>query len=91
MGVACIWFIFLCRHKIYGKSWEFLMHARKFWIIFFFSLYSRKKLDDMSHAEYTIEKKTNSVQLRTPVGIRDNFMVDIKSGSYDHKLFDFLW
>jgi hypothetical protein len=45
----------------------------------------------MSHAEYTIEKKTNSVQLRTPVGIRDNFMVDIKSGSYDHKLFDFLW
>jgi hypothetical protein len=43
----------------------------------------------MSHAEYTIEKKTNSVQLRTPVGIRDSFMVDIKSGSYDHKLFDF--
>jgi hypothetical protein len=28
------------------------MHARKFWIIFFFPVHTRKKLDDMSHTEH---------------------------------------
>jgi hypothetical protein len=49
MAAACMWFLFLYRSKNYGKSWEFLLHARKFWIIFFFPIHVRKKLDDMSH------------------------------------------
>jgi hypothetical protein len=45
-------FLFLYRSKIYGKSWEFPLHARKFWIIFSFQVHVRKKLDDMSHIEH---------------------------------------
>jgi hypothetical protein len=39
------------RSKNYGKSWEFLLHARKFWIIFFFPVHARKKMDGMSHID----------------------------------------
>jgi hypothetical protein len=49
MGVTCMQFLFLYRSKNYGKSYEFSLHARKFWIIFSFSLHTRKKWDDMSH------------------------------------------
>jgi hypothetical protein len=40
------------RSKNYGKSWEFPLHARKFWIIFSFPVHARKKLYDMSHIEH---------------------------------------
>jgi hypothetical protein len=52
MGVACMRFLFLYRSKNYGESWEFLLHAHKFWIILSFPLHARKKLDDMSHIEH---------------------------------------
>jgi hypothetical protein len=45
-------FYFYADPKKYGKSWEFPLHARKFWIIFYFPLHARKKLDDMSHTEH---------------------------------------
>jgi hypothetical protein len=41
-------FLLLYRSKNYGKSWEFPLHARKFWIIFSFHVHVRKKLDDMN-------------------------------------------
>jgi hypothetical protein len=34
MAAACMQFLFLYRSKNYGKSWEFPLLARKFWIIF---------------------------------------------------------
>jgi hypothetical protein len=52
MTTACMRFLFLYKSKNYDKSWEFPLHARKFWIIFFFSVHARKKLDDMSHLEH---------------------------------------
>jgi hypothetical protein len=52
MAVACMRFLFLYRSKNYGKSCEFPLHARKFWIIFSFPVHARKKLDDMSHIEH---------------------------------------
>jgi hypothetical protein len=45
-------FIFLSRTKNYGRSWEFPLHARKFWMIFSFTQHVHKKMDDMSHAEH---------------------------------------
>jgi hypothetical protein len=44
MVVACMRFLFLYRSKNYGKSWEFPLHARKFWIIFSFPVHARKKI-----------------------------------------------
>jgi hypothetical protein len=35
----------------YGRSWEFTLHACKFYMIFLFPLHARKKLDDMSHVD----------------------------------------
>jgi hypothetical protein len=52
MAAACMRFLFLYWSKNYGKSWEFSLHARKFWIIFSFPVHVRKKLDDMSHIEH---------------------------------------
>jgi hypothetical protein len=52
MAVTCMQFLFLYRSKNYGKSWEFPLHARKFWIIFSFRVHARKKLDDMNHIEH---------------------------------------
>jgi hypothetical protein len=43
-----------------AKSWELPLHARKFWIIFSFPVYARKKLDDMSH----IVKRPNPLGLK---------------------------
>jgi hypothetical protein len=45
-------FLFLYRSKNYDKSWEFPLHVCKFWIIFFFPVHARKKLDDMSQIEH---------------------------------------
>jgi hypothetical protein len=42
--IACMWFLFLYRSKNYGKSWEFLLHAHKFWIIFSFPVHARKTI-----------------------------------------------
>jgi hypothetical protein len=44
MGVASMEFLFLCGSKNYGRSLEFTLHARKFWIIFSFPLYACKKI-----------------------------------------------
>jgi hypothetical protein len=52
MEATCMRFLFLYRSKNYGRSWEFPLYARKFWIIFSFTLHACKKLDDMSHTEY---------------------------------------
>jgi hypothetical protein len=52
MGVTCMRFLFLYISKNYGRSWEFQLHVRKFWIIFLFPLHARRKLDDISHAEH---------------------------------------
>jgi hypothetical protein len=42
MGAACMRILFLYRSKIYGKSWEFSLHSRKFWIIFSFLVHAQK-------------------------------------------------
>jgi hypothetical protein len=44
MGVTSMGFIFLCRSKNYGRSLEFPLHARKFWMIFSFPLHACKKI-----------------------------------------------
>jgi hypothetical protein len=43
MGDASMGFSLLCRSKNYGRSLEFPLHARKFWMIFSFSLHACKK------------------------------------------------
>jgi hypothetical protein len=52
VGVTCMQFLFLFRSKNYDRSLELSLYARKFWMIFSFSLHTRKKLDDMSHVEH---------------------------------------
>jgi hypothetical protein len=44
MGGECMQFLFLCRSKNYGRSWEFPLHAHKFWMIFSFLLHACKKI-----------------------------------------------
>jgi hypothetical protein len=43
VGVECMQFLFLCRSKSYGRSWDFPLHVHKFWIIFSFPLHTCKK------------------------------------------------
>jgi hypothetical protein len=52
MTVVYMRFLLLYRSKNYGKSWEFPLHARKFWIIFSFPVHARKKLVDINHIEH---------------------------------------
>jgi hypothetical protein len=52
MGFESMRFLFLCRSKNYGRSWEFPLHACKFWMVFSFPLHACKKKDDMIHAEH---------------------------------------
>jgi hypothetical protein len=42
MGVVCMHFLFLKRFKNYGISYEFLLHARKFWMMFSLLMHARK-------------------------------------------------
>jgi hypothetical protein len=51
-----MWFLFLRISKNYGRSWEFPLHVRKFWLIFLFPLQARKKLDDLSHVDKLLYK-----------------------------------
>jgi hypothetical protein len=62
-------FLFIYRSKNYDKSWEFPLHAHKFWIIFSFPVHARKKLDDMSYIEYKF--LYNVAQILTPFSIID--------------------
>jgi hypothetical protein len=57
MGDASMGFPLLCRSKNYGRSLEFSLHARKFWMIFSFSLHACKKIGWHSINSYTKSHK----------------------------------